>query len=472
MTVLTACIILSLPALILYAGEQFSELHCGTTGCGKSTAAARSIATERGSSLNGDPHENSMARRALEAATGNVLFDCLSDPVRWIPFNLMSFLTAQNNCPDERFLELFTAILLLHTGAESVASSPLKEEWLVGALLLLVHQRAPKSPLLLPFAFLPNTPQFEDLVRDCVLPEIKSKFEALTDMTPRALRAEVGSAARLVSAVFRSEAFRRRLQGGLDLAAFYQNKGKLIVEAGNRVSEAARGVIINTLVVLTIEIAKQRPKPEPVIKIRLDEANNCKLVTPHVLKGIAELRKYGVFFELYVQNLNFPCDPEVVLQNCRIHHWYAQGSRELARKAATDVSAGLRPEGEETRADLVERLTNDLLFFQPGWRWSRYPWGSKKEYVPLFRLPYPDWPGYKEAKLQEKLCAIVSRPEYRTTDPPSGGGPETPGSTPSSPSSPPPSPRSPRSSLAERLNNERRTQTGGSSATASDEGSG
>lgn len=435
-------------ALVCAVHEEFSELHVGTTGSGKSNAAAQSVAKENGASLNADPHENSFARRAAEAAQGNILFDRLSDKTQWLAFGLMSFLSLKDRFQAERFVELFTAILLLYTGADSVTATPLKEEWLVSSLLLVIHQKLPKSPLLLPFAFLPGTKEFEELVRDCILPEIKAKFQALEKLTPRALRAEVGSASRLVNAVFRSEAFRRRCQGGFDLAAFYQNKGKLIIEAGSEITEAARSVIISTLVVLTIEIAKRRAHPYPVIKIRLDEANNARLVTNHVLKGIAELRKYGVFFEFYVQNLNFPGNVAEILQNCRIHHWYACASRELARQAAIDVAAGLSRDSEDSRADFIEGLTDEILFLKPGWRWSRYPWGSKKEYVPLVESPYPNWPGLRETMFQKKLADIFSRPEYMREAPcptsagPNSGDSETPPSSPSSPVSPPPAPKS------------------------------
>src|SRR5204863_4172042 len=56
------------------------------------------------------------------------------------------------------------------------------------------------------------------------------------------------------------------------------------------------------------------------------------------------------------------------------------------------------------------------------------------------RTPFPNWPGLREAKLEELLCRIRSRPEYRAASPSATG---------SSPASPPPS-KSPGSSSGDR----------------------
>jgi len=394
--------------------EDFSELHVGSPGSGKSLSGARSLAEEVGASATLDPHENSLARTGLIFAKGNVLFDRLSEIKRTLGLGLMDFLKDPDKVRSERWLDMFVAILMLRTGAD-MASTPLREEWLIASLMLLIHQKTPKLGTLLPFAFLPGTSEFESLVSGCVLPEIKAKFRAIEKLSPRALRAELGSAARLIQGVFRSPAFQARCRGGFDIGGFLQNRGKLIVERGDEISDDAMRVIMGSIVLLVIDHAKRRPKPYPIIRVRIDEANNARLVTSHVLRGIAELRKYGLFFSFYVQNLNFPGSVDEVLQNARVHHWYGCSHYDLARKAATDVASGLA-RGEESRTELIAQLTEEIMRFKPGWRWSVYPSGSRKEYVPLLENPWPDWPGLREAKLQERLCQIYARPEYRVAD--------------------------------------------------------
>src|SRR5207253_6255588 len=103
-----------------------------------------------------------------------------------------------------------------------------------------------------------------------------------------------------------------------------------------------------------------------------------------------------------------------VLQNCKRHEWFCCPNYDLARKAATDILAGL-PGDERSRAERLQGLTDELSNpgrMKPGWRWVRDEFGSRKEYVePLEQ--WPDWPGLRAEKQREKLCQIYSRPEYR-----------------------------------------------------------
>lgn len=450
--------------------EQFSELHVGSPGSGKSQAGAKSLAEEDGASVTLDPHEASLARTALIHVTGNVLWDQLANVQRTLCFNLLEI--SQNPDLLQRQLEIqrrvdgFSAIALLRTGADDMAGTPLREEWFVAVLMLFLHQKSPKLPTLLPFALMPGTPEFESLVSDCTLPEFRAKFRGLEKLTPRALRSEVGSAVRLIGSIFRSTAFQVRCRDGFDLGAFLQNKGKLIIESSDEVSQDAMRVIMGAIVLKTIEHAKSRPRPYPIIRVRLDEANNARLVTPHVLRGIAELRKYGLFFSFYVQNLNFPGSVDEVLQNCRVHHWYGCSNYDLARKAATDVASGLGRSDEQSRADRIAELTEEIMRFKPGQRWSVYPWGSRKEQVAMLQHPVPDWPGLRQKYLEDKLCQIYARPEYQTHSALSAtGDPATSASSISLNDILPPPSKSPRdSSPAERLRRKKEKPVDGSSA--------
>lgn len=362
-----------------------------------------------------DPHKQSLAQTALTHATGNILYERLSDIRQTLGFSLLS--PSTNPDPMLRLLEnqqrgeAFVAILLRRRDAEGMAGTPLMEEWMLAAIQLYLFQSKPKPLALLPFAFMPGTSEFVSLVRDCTLPEIHYKFGQLERLTPRALRAEVGSAARLVNGVFRSPAFTSRCSGTFDLGAFLQEKGILIIERGDEIGDDTMRVIMGAIILLVIDHAKRRPKPYPPIRIYIDEATNARLVGGPELRGLAETSKNGLYWEFLVQNLDFPGGSDAVLQNCLRHEWFGCPYHELARKAAIDVVSGL-PRNEQSRAERLDELTHDIMTLPPGWRWVRDPSGSRKEYVPLLENPWPDWPGLRDAKLQEKLQWIYARPEY------------------------------------------------------------
>src|SRR5262249_23495334 len=150
---------------------------------------------------------------------------------------------------------------------------------------------------------------------NCTLPEIRAKFRQLETMTPRALRAEVGSVMRLVNSVFRSPSFAVRSKTGFDLGAFLQAKGKLIIERGDDIGDDTMRTIMGAIVLLVIEHAKRRPKPYPPIRIYIDEATNAQLVGAPELRGLAETNKNGLYWTFLVQNLDFPGGSDAVLQN-------------------------------------------------------------------------------------------------------------------------------------------------------------
>lgn len=395
----------------------FNTTVVGATRAGKSEATAVHVATAGEATLLADPHKDSTAARVLTHARGNVLFERLSDVWVTLKYDML----AASRDPDalnrqrenERLAADFVDILLRRRGGETMAGTPLMEEWILSLLMLFLFQATPKPLTVLPFGFRPGTPEFEALVRECTLEDVRYKFTQLTRMSYRALRAEVGSAARLIDGVFRSVAFTARCTGGFDIGTFLQDRGILILERGEDIGDDAFRVIIGAIVQQVVSHCKRRPKPYPPVRIILDEATNARLVGRTELKGIAETSKNGLYWTFIVQNLDFP-DPDAVLQNCLRHEWFRCGSYELARKAAVDILAGLVPDGR-SRAERLEELTTDVLGLAPGWRWVRDPEGSRREYVPMLENPWPDWPGLREAKLKEKLCRIYSREEYSRT---------------------------------------------------------
>lgn len=414
--------------------SRSNVLEVGATRKGKTLAAARSIieATDEAAVIL-DPHKNSLAEVALTHATGEVLYERLSDVRFTLGFELLTPSSnpdaMQRQMENQRRAEAFVEILLRRRDSDGMAGTPLMEEYVMAAIMLYLFQAARKPLTVLPFAFMPETAEFVSLVRDCVLPDIRYKFQQLAKLSHRALRSEVGSAVRLISAVFRSLAFQARCRGGFNLGAFLQKRGKLIVERGEEIGDDTMRVIMGAIVLLVIEHAKRRPKPYPPIRILIDEANNARLVGGPELRGLAETNKNGLYWTLLVQNLDFPGGADAVLQNCIRHEWFGCPFYDLARKAATDVVAGLPASSEESRAERIAALTMEIMNLPPGWRWVRDSSGSRKEYVPLLQNPWPDWPGLREAKLREKIQCILSRDEYRVAEEPkseSSSPPETP----------------------------------------------
>jgi hypothetical protein len=398
-------------------------LEIGATRKGKTLAAARCVVESPDeAAVILDPHEQSLAQAVLTHATANILYERLSDVRRTLGFDLLSPSShpdpVQRHLENQQRAEAFVAILTRRRDVDGLGSTPLLEEWTYAAVTLFLFQTMPKPLTVLPYAFLPGTDEFAALVRDCPLPDVKYKFKQLESLSPRGLRSEVGSASRLINGVFRSPAFAARSRGGFRLDKFLDARGKLIIEAGG-VGEDTMRAIMGAIVLLVIDYAKRRPKPYPPVRIYIDEANNARLVGTPELRGIAETAKSGLLWTFLVQNLDFPGGSDAVLQNMHRHEWFGCPFHDLARKGAIDVLAGLPP-SEQSRAERIDELTREIMTLPPGWRWVRDADGSRKEYVPLLKNPYPDWPGLREKKLEERLCQIFSRSEYESSvEPPS-----------------------------------------------------
>jgi hypothetical protein len=282
---------------------------------------------------------------------------------------------------------------------------------------------------------MPGTPEFERLLKECSLPHVTRMFRQLEKLSMRGLRAEVGSAARLINSVFRTKTMRLRSRGTFNLGEFLQNKGKLIIERGVGIGEDVTRTIMGAIILMVIEHVEKRSKPYPHVRIYIDEANTAGVVSATEIIGTATTRKYGLSWDLLDQNLAFPGGPEPVLQNCKRHEWFGCSSYDLARKAAVDIAAGLPPSGK-SRAEVIEELTRDIMQMQPGFRWVRDLNGSRREYVDMLDDPWPDWPGLREKRLKEKIEWIYSRDEYRrNNDEPPSSSSSTP-ATPRPPKSP------------------------------------
>lgn len=430
---------------------RHNVLIVGSPGSGKTKAAERAIldAPDEAVVLC-DPHTHSLADGVLRLVDRpHVLFDHLSDLRHPLGYDLLvpSDRPGDEGVRDNLAVAAgFTELLMRRRngpgGGGPLTAAPLTEEWTTAAIDLFLAQRVRLPIALLPRAFEPTSDGFRTLLAGCTRPEVRDKFAALARLTPRALRAEVGAAARLLNALFRDPSLVLRAEGGFDLGGFLQRPGLLVIERGEEIDDDAARVLMGTVVRLVVRHARRRPKPYPRIRIYLDEATNAGLIGPAEVKFLAEMRKYGLFFTVIVQNLDFPCPPEHVQQLCTTREYFQCSTYELARRAAVDIVGGL-PATEQSRAERIAEIAADVMSLAPGWRWVRDRWGSTREYLPLPENPWPDWPGLREAKFQEKLSWIRSRPEYRrAVEPPS---------SPSSSSSSPPPPNSSGSSPAERF---------------------
>jgi hypothetical protein len=399
-----------------------NTLVVGATRKGKTLSAARAVVESSGAAVILDPHKQSLAQAVLAHAASNLLYACLSDLAHVLGFELLT--PSANPDPllrqleNHRRAEAFVQILMRRRDGDGMAATPLIEEWVMAAIMMYLYQRAGrKPPAVLQYAFTPGSEEFAALVSGCELTEIAAKFRQLEKLKPRALRAEVGSASRLVNSVFGSPAFAAWSRGGFDLGGFLQRTGRLVVERGEDIGDDTMRTIMGAIVLLVVEHAKRRPQPHPPIRVVIDEATNARLVGAPELRGLAETNKNGLYWTLLVQNLNFPggADDDV-LQNCTRHEWFGCPYHDLARKAAADVLAGL-PRGEQSRAERLAELTHEIMTLPPGWRWVRDASGSRKEYVPLLEQ-YPDWPGLREHKLMGTIQWIHSRTEYRAAEGP------------------------------------------------------
>lgn len=451
-------------------------LIVGSPGGGKSCSAITSIgASPHEAAVVLDPHSHSLADGVLRRVDRPyMLFDNLSDLRHPLGYGLFTPSTlpgeeglVENLNQSAGFVDLLLKRRATLASAGSLlAAAPLTEEWVFGLNDLYLWQRPTKPIRYYPCGFEPHTDEFRELIRDCTQDAVRGKFTALAKLTPRGLRAEVGSAARLVNALFRHPAFVRRAEASFDLGGFLQRCGLLIIERGEDIDDDAMRVLFGTVIQMVIRHVRRRPRPYPTIRIYIDEATNAGLVGGTELRAMAELRKYGLFFTVIVQNLDFPCPPERVLQLCTRHEYFRCSNVDLARKAATDLIGGIDrdDQDERSRAERIADLADDIMALATGKRWVREEGRSSEEYVELPENPWPDWPGFRDAKHQEKLTWIYSQPEYHR--------PAAPPSSPSSPGSPPPPPSSSGSSPAERFRRGSRRPTGGSAASGSEDESG
>jgi hypothetical protein len=446
--------------------KQFPNvLVMGSPGGGKSVAAARDACQFPGGMFVYDPHKDSLARLILEHIEGNVLFDNFSSLKYTLGYELLKPAPGTREeqlARNPRRAQMFTDIMMRHRGGE-IATMPLVQEWVTGLLTMYLFQSKRKPVWMLPYGFQPGTDEFRWLVDGCTIPELRRKFLQLVGLRPRTLRSEVGAPERLVNAVFKSQHFLARCEKGIDLGRFFQNKGRLIAEKGDEIDDEAATSLAGAINLFLIDHVKSRPKPDPPIRVYLDEATNAKTAGKNEEKAAGETRKYALSWYVMCQHPNFPGGTDGYFTNFTRKEMFRTADHDLAKKMA-GIIASEHPSGN-SRADRVASITTSIMTLKPGWRLVTGPGSTgQPEYVPMLENKWPDWPGLRDARFEEKLQCIYSRTEYqKTVEPPSESFLQT---------ETPPSGRSPKSgSPAERLKRLGKKPTDGSAKNENESGS-
>jgi hypothetical protein len=434
-------------------GENVVRL--GAPGSGKTISTASSVVAQAGGAggvphsdgaeIILDPHPDGLVQGLLPHLAGaNLLYENLSDVRHTLGFEMLvpsrnpdpALREAENQLAAEAFVEL----LVTRRGGDSLASAPLMEETVYACLLCYLNQRdhRGKTPDLIPFLLAPESEEFESMVSGCTVKSLRAKFRALQKLTPRGLRNEVASSSRLLNAVFRSPHFRPRCRGSFSLGRFLDDKGKLLVERGRGIGDDPMRVIMGAIIRLAWAHAEARASPLPTIRIRIDEATNGRLLTDKVLRGAAATNKWGLYWEFNLQRLDV-ADADDLFQLCHRHEFFRCPNYDLARRAAADILTGL-PRTEQSRAERLAEIADDLTNLAPGWHWVRDQAGSRKELSRILDHPYPNWGNLRREKDRCQLETIWARGEFTQAPLPSGGPNETPSST--SAGGTPPSPTS------------------------------
>lgn len=439
-------------------------LVIGEPGSGKTVGTAVHALRFPGAVVALDPHNDSLSSMLLEHRDGDVLFHRLSDLDHALGYDLLR--PSAHPDPATRLREnrrrarQLARSLMRRRGGE-IAAAPLTEEYVIGLFLMALFQGGARTdPAVVPFGLRPGTGEFDALVRGCELDDLRHKFRQLEKLGPRALRAEVGPAARLVEPVFGEPEFLAACRPGVAVGAHVQRGGWLLLERGTADHDVAR-TVYGGLTLEVTEHCEARPVPDPPVLVLLDECTNARTAGDYEETKAGETRKLNQPWGFVCQHPNFPNGPEGFFQNCQEKHFYRTGDYGLARKLAAIV-VGASARGGESHAAAVERVAGELMTFRPGERYAVGPGGVRRERVRMPASGWDIWPGLRQSMLEEKLCRIYERPEYRTSARPGSGGPATPPSSTSSGGTPPPPPSSPPSSPAERWEQERRRRAGGS----------
>ncbi len=388
-------------------------LYVGMSGAGKSTLAVEEILADAEANDSCivclDPHPKSLAASAFEklVAQGHehrIIYDRLYELDHFVGFEFLAPSQASDpihrNANNELRIRSFINILLRRRGQQSIASSPLTEEWVMKPCFLFVDQDPPKSLSILHQLLVPGSDELRQCIDDCRDPERARPFKSLYDGKVSA--AQYLPAHRLISGVCTSPAFALRCGATFDFDEFLSSKGILLIEGGSygTLSNDALRTILGAISCKTIEYVRNRPFPYPKTRLFLDEANNVGLVGDHECRALAELRKEHLGVSIMVQTLDFPTAAitESVLNNTSAHYWFCVSSAKLAQQGAADLG---KPE-----------IKDSLRSLPVGQCYKKTPGSYRHIKVKRSADPWT-FPGLIQAKAEEALKRIHQRPEYQ-----------------------------------------------------------
>ncbi len=356
-----------------------------------------------------DPHVNSLAWGTLKHLVGRghgrrILFDRLNNLDRVLAWRWLRPSRAKNplqrQAENEESARAFADVLCRRRGL-SLERFPLMEEWVISCAVFYLEQddHTGLDEGDLPFTFIPGHKTFDRMLGHCQEPLAAAKFQQLAD--GKIPRSQYAPAARLITSVCHSPAFRARCGASFDLPTFLDNSGILILEggAGATLSDDAMRTMLGTVVTQLIHYIRSRPRPFPRVRLALDEALNANLVTQREAKATAELQKAGLDIDILVQNPNFPSSfSDDIFTNCRRHEWYFCGHADVARLGAIDLG---NPDYQ-----------HELMTLKVGERFVKQNHRVWKEYVELLEEPW-GYPELTQLKALRALEQIRCRPEYK-----------------------------------------------------------
>jgi hypothetical protein len=235
---------------------------------------------------------------------------------------------------DER-TNAFASVMCRRRHVTGLEGNPETEEWTAGALDLYVNQEEEIELPKARFAFYPQSSWFKNLVTQCRIRELTDKFAELR----KGGLGKVASARRLMTSTFRAPAFEVRCGKSFNLEKFLRGGGILILEGGPGVSFDAMRTIMGAVILKVIDYVRNRSRPEPRVRLVIDEAANADLLGMFECRAMAETQKMGLDFSVLVQNLNFgnSAVTDGVLQNCLRHEWFYCANEAVARAGAADL---------------------------------------------------------------------------------------------------------------------------------------
>lgn len=323
----------------------------GNTGSGKTNLANLLLLDEtedpQTSIVVLDAQKNAMAKSFIEhcvrrGLTHRLIVENIGRTDWVLPFQLIRRST--NPDPIQRALENeksalgFTDLLIRQQGNKRLSEQPLKQEQTLLAINFWLYQEKDLPLSYLPYAFIPSSEEFQEMLRGCTHEMTRYQFKDLFRLAGRSLVAfdkKVESARRLINATFNSVAVQIRLGGSVNLHDLL-DEGKIIVIEGDpdRLGDETIRMIFGCINQMVFQYA--RPGCRRTILFN-EELDRYALIGRHEIEALETTRKYGVFYRGNSQTLRMPPELLQSFLNNTDHVWMRIGDQETAMLAARDV---------------------------------------------------------------------------------------------------------------------------------------